>query len=281
MELLHSSEHPESSTGTICRQSSAAKLALLLIVAAIPCGLTVAWWAGHFPTLLFVPIGGLMALIVPLLIGDWRATLEPTNWILRIGDRHLLLNLRTYSNRRFEDALTVVRIEYPEIDAVRKHVAKHAAPGSDNEERWSEKSLDLVFKTAVPKEVVAALREENRRKNPGRRFLGITVSGGEKRSPVTIPAANVLRVSWTGKHSWVTPRLGRVLSMLDGFVAVGEETREDQTDWRTMSDLQFDELVLDMVQRGDRMTAGKLLQERRGYSLTQAKQFVDELASCA
>lgn len=277
MKLLHSSECSEPLAGTVCRQSSAAKFALLSIFAAIPCGMTFAWWAGHLPTLLFVPIGGLMALIVPLLVGDWRATLKPTNWILQIGDRHLLLNLRTYSNRRFEDALTVVRIEYPEIDAVRKHVAKHAAPGSDNEERWSEKSLDLVFKSAVPEEVVAALRDENWRKNPGRRFLGITISGGEKRSPVTIPAVNVLRVSWSGKHAWATPRLGRVLSMLDGYVSVDEAIHENQTDWRTMSDSQFDKLVLNMVQRGDQMTVAKLLQERRGYSLTEATRFVDEL----
>lgn len=280
MKLLHPSNFPESTVGAVCRQSSFTKLILLAIFAAIPCGLTFAWWAGHLPTLLFVPIGGFTALIVPLLLGDWLATLKSTNWVLQVGSRNLHVNLRAYSNRRFEDALSVVQIEYPELEAVRKHIAKHAAPGSKNEEHWTEKSLDLIFVAPVPEEIVAALHAENRRKNPERRFLGITVRGGEKRSPVTIPAANVLRLAWTGKHAWVSPRLGRVLSMLDGYVTVDAETRENRTEWRTMSDPQFDELVLNMVQRGDRMTAGKLLQKRRGYSLTTAKQFVDELTTC-
>lgn len=281
MKLLDPTECPEPTTATVCRQSRAVKLFLLLIFAAIPSGLACAWWAGHLPTLLFVPIGGITALLVLLLLGDWRATLKRTNWVLRIGDRNLLLNLQSYSNWRFEDAATVVQVEYAELEGVRKHIAKHAAPDSDNDDcRWTEKSIDFVFSSPIPDEVVAALREENRRKNPEQRFLGITVRGGEQRSSVTIFAPNVLRVAWSGKHAWVTPRLGRVLSMLDGYVEVHDAAHDDRSDWRSMTDPQFDELVLSMVERGDRMTTIKLLQERRGYTLTVAKQFVDELASC-
>jgi hypothetical protein len=69
----------------------------------------------------------------------------------------------------------------------------------------------------------------------------------------------------------VLKRLGRHVKVLD------EEQEDLVEDWLEMPDEQFESRVLQLIETGDRRVAVKLLAERRGYTTTEAKLFVDEL----
>jgi hypothetical protein len=76
---------------------------------------------------------------------------------------------------------------------------------------------------------------------------------------------------------WAAPSLKRVLHELAQFVPVEEPRRLDRDNWRDLSPDELDDQVLALVQAGDRMAATQLLVRSRGYSTTEAHQFVNEL----
>jgi hypothetical protein len=58
---------------------------------------------------------------------------------------------------------------------------------------------------------------------------------------------------------------------------VGEPARRDRGDWRKLTGVELDEQILSLVESGAKFDAMRLLVKRRGFSETEARQFVDEL----
>ncbi len=54
---------------------------------------------------------------------------------------------------------------------------------------------------------------------------------------------------------------------------------KDVADVSALSDDEIDQLILDRVENGDTLGAVKLLHEKRGYTLYDAKKFVDGLTA--
>jgi hypothetical protein len=96
---------------------------------------------------------------------------------------------------------------------------------------------------------------------------------------VTVLGNNTVRLAWRGRFDWVTPSLHLVLGKLQGRITVRETTRSNLSASEPLSSDEIDNLTLRMVESGDRMGAVKLLADRRGYSLTEAHQFVEELTA--
>jgi hypothetical protein len=99
---------------------------------------------------------------------------------------------------------------------------------------------------------------------------------------VSLPSAKVIRIAWHGGQGHgVSPGLRHILDLLAGRVKIGEAADERRPDWSQLSDAELDDQILSLVCAGNRIAAIKLLVRRRGYSTTQAHQFVEELTARA
>ena len=96
--------------------------------------------------------------------------------------------------------------------------------------------------------------------------------------PVTVPQDCIVRVIWKSRYDFVRPKLNEVLERISKHVNVLEnQVQNTNEDWLELPDEQLDSRILQLVEAGDSLSAVKLLRLRGGYTITEAKQFVDEL----
>lgn len=97
-------------------------------------------------------------------------------------------------------------------------------------------------------------------------------------SRVRLTAEGTLIVAWVGQRQMLSPTLKKALAILGSeFPTRGYE--HERLDFRT-SDAdrsKLDEQILDATERGRTIEAIKLVRLRYGYSLSEAKRFVDGL----
>jgi hypothetical protein len=105
----------------------------------------------------------------------------------------------------------------------------------------------------------------------------ITSSGRNSHVPVTLPAENILRLTWRGRFDFVVPPLTKVLRELAAECTLDEPIEERPADLQPLSAAEVDRQILERVEHGDTLTAVQLLRDQRGMSLKKAKDFVDEL----
>jgi len=127
-------------------------------------------------------------------------------------------------------------------------------------------------------ELAAEIAEERRRHAEGVHLGGLVTSRGRHHHvPVTVAGEDRLRVQWRGRQDFVVPGLKRVLRELAAECTVLESTSEDLRNLNAVSTAEVDQAILDRVESGDVLGATKLLREKRGYSLKEAQEFVEEL----
>jgi hypothetical protein len=285
MRLLAPQEMPGVIQGTLCRQSRVttllAAVAMLSMLIGIPAFLA---WNADLPKWIGVVVFGWGLLIAYWLVrwlgGNVVKSWLQSNWLLRIAPDGLWINIRSFLNHEFPPGRTVIHLPYDEIACVREHVTKRAERTSDGNAEWSERYLDIELSNSVPEELRTELAEELRRQVKRSHFGGLAESRTRHgNSNVTVPSSNAIRLAWRSRFDWVTPPLRRALRELQGRVAVCEPSRDDFSNWKSMGDGQIDRLTLQLVESGDKMGAIKLLTERRGYTATDARLFVDEMIS--
>lgn len=154
-------------------------------------------------------------------------------------------------------------------------------PSSDSgSTQYTLRSLDLELTHDATDELAAAMHEDRHRPPPQRHYFGIGVTTRPTVFPVSLPAADRIRLTWRGGHGhWVTPSLDHALRQLEFHIPLAESTRQDNPDWRELGDRELDDRILQLVQSGAKIDAMKLLSSRRGYTTTEAKKFVDELTA--
>ncbi len=109
-------------------------------------------------------------------------------------------------------------------------------------------------------------------------YFGIGISTRITHFPVSLPSANRIRIAWRGGlGNWISPSLTHVLHRLAGQTKVAEPIHQQQQDWSKLTEAELDALIFDLAQSGSTLDAVKILTLRRGYSLTAAHAFVDEL----
>jgi hypothetical protein len=136
------------------------------------------------------------------------------------------------------------------------------------------------MRVAVLQELAAEIAEERRRYAEGVHLGGLVTSRGRHHHvPVTVVGEDRLRVQWRGRQDFVVPGLKRVLRELAAECTVLEPTSEDLRNLNAMSTAEVDQAILDRVESGDVLGATKLLRDERGYSLKEARDFVEELTA--
>lgn len=282
MKLYALSDVGPVGRGYICRQGRLMGTINALAMGGVFGGAPIVWWFLGAPWPVWVVCGVLAVFIVPLLINDLRAKFRETNWIVWLRPDGLWINFRSYQDCGPIDVPSVVKLEYAEIALVRKHVEKFSTPSSRGSTQWKVQSLELELTHDRTEELQAALTENRNRKSPPRNVCGISVSSRPSHFPVGLPESNCIRIAWRGGiGNWVAPSLGRFLIELAGCVRISEPESVNRPAWHELSDEQLDDQILELARSGARIEAVKLLVRARGYSLTEAREFIEELTAKA
>ena len=155
---------------------------------------------------------------------------------------------------------------------------KRSERNHDGTTVWTDRYLDVRLVESAPAELAAEISEERRRFVPGKHLRGLVTSRRRNgHVPVSLPNEQTLRLAWRSRFDFITPSLKTVLRDLAGHCAVDEASTKDLSDEKLVTGDEVDRLIIQSVETGDRLGAMKLLQSKRGYSLTDAKEFVDEL----
>jgi len=225
------------------------------------------WWAGFLA----------IALFLRLAWGSYRAACGPANWVMRIADDALLVKFRSFLNHRFPAKDPVVaRIPFRAVKGVSMYGARRVLPDSEGamvRVDWS-RSLDIELRPGVDTEPLReAVRHERQSWEPALM--------GKKRSnhfPIQVAGDHVVRIAWRGAQDRVVPRVDAALDALIGRVDVRRRPKienQERLD-RASTEVQENALI-DLVRRGDKITAVRTARALYGMGLAEAKRFVEEL----
>lgn len=279
MQILSSEQHPPWSAEVVCRQSRVMSLAATLVYIGLFAGLPATFWfAGEVPDWLAAGIGLFAAIVLPFCLRNFIATLRASNWTLAMNPDSVWLNLRSYSNHRFEPGQTVVLLSYRDLASVHKHVIQRTTPTGDGVASWTERSLELRLRQSDSGLLKRAIDVERKRQTSKSWFGGlVTVRGRSNHVPIALVDNDVIRVRWRSRHDFLRPGLDHVLDRFSIYVNVADDNREREADESLISDEQMDTRVLQLVEAGDKLDAIKLLTLHRGFTTTEAKRFIEEL----
>lgn len=246
--------------------AGAVGLAWLILVRDGPCML---WAASAISFLIFLFTLGMAA-----------AAFKKTNWLMKCGRAGLLIKFRSHLNHHFpNDQPTVVLIERSEIDSACKVSEVLSVPGVGGTRRGrGTRSLRCVYlelrlRHGNTDELADALRRERTMKAPK---VGISRTKYHH-YPVRLVNSSLIRVTWKSKDTFIRPGIEAALRTLGRIMRIDPEQQLGERRWQELQGAALDDFVLDLCERGDRMNAIKIVRERYGYGLTQAREFVDQL----
>jgi hypothetical protein len=226
----------------------------------------------------WVPVLAVVLLFAWCLLRLAAKAMTTENWRVRIAPDGVWINLRSYLNREFAPARTVCFVTYVEIESVCKHSIRRVESNGSRTTFWTDQYLEIQLREPVLPEMATEIAEERRRYAEGVHLGGLVTSRGRHlHVPVTVTGEDRLRIHWRGRQDFVVPGLKRVLRELAAECTVLKPTYEGTQNLNTMSAAEVDQAILDRVESGDVLGATKLLRDKRGYSLKEAKEFVDEL----
>ncbi|MFT5526995.1 MAG: hypothetical protein ACI9HK_004977 [Pirellulaceae bacterium] len=246
-----------------------------LVLLAICAGLGWAIINGHLHNFFWVVVTVLALLTLIVISEVFLPTLRPTNWVLKIHGNRLYLMLRNYRKvHQSDDGPTVASFGISEIASIGKQDRKlSSSVGNGRRTHWAERRLEMRLKEPVPEDLRRALDTEI----SGRaRSYKSRPTTRNYPSPINLDG-DTIQVLWNGRTDVIKPSIEHAIAELGKLVAVHETAAPDPIEPADLDKQQFDKLILQLCQSGDRITAVKMLRQHRGYSLSAAKQFIDEL----
>ncbi len=204
--------------------------------------------------------GAALLLVLLVGVGAFRASLRESNWILGVARDGLFLNLRSYLNAA-PDApeRTVAFIGFSEIASARKTVERWDVDLGGESTTQLHAFLELSLTGVDTAPLAEIVRLEAARVPPQRSFLGVRVRTKVHDRPVFVEEPGIVRVRW---------KRG-MLPALEGRVRI--EPR------RTVRREPDATSLLDLVRRGERMTAIQVVQQGKVRTLAEARQLVEDV----
>jgi hypothetical protein len=161
-----------------------------------------------------------------------------------------------------------------------KHSIRRVESNGSRTTFWTDQYLEIQLREPVLPEFATEIAEERRRYAEGVHLGGLVTSRGRHQHvPVTAVGDSRLRIHWRGRQDFVVPGLKLVLRELSAECTVLEPMSEDVRNQNAISTTDVEQAILDRVESGDVHGATKLLREERGYSLKDARAFVEELTA--
>lgn len=228
------------------------------------------------PLLIVVPCTMLAAFIVKWMIDIIVSLWRSSNWTMAVQPDGVWLNLRSCFNHRFVEAQTLLHLRYENIVSVRR-CGRLVSASMQGDAKYKQTSLELTLAESIDApQIKSAIAEENRRETPARGVFFKSTSR-TKHTPVSIVEIRVLRIPWNGPMSGLTPNINEAIRLLSPNVTVVEAADLKKVNWQEMSDEEFDDMILETLIQGQTIEAARLLRNRKGMSLSDARAFVKEL----
>jgi len=226
---------------------------------------TLAWMGWVFA----VPFG----LFALLMIRTAARSFGAANWVLIVKDTGLAVKIRSHLNSDLPHRDPVVAwIPRAEISAVRRVDGSRQviSSGQGSVTRTvSTVALDILLTHERTEELAAACKREKSFRGEGRVHF--------HHYPVLLPEPGVIRIPWSSQRQGIRPGIDAVLDLLRESYPLETQVTRSHKDWRVVEGEELDDLVLELVEAGDKIGAVKLLRLRAGMSLPEARRFVDEL----
>ena len=205
-----------------------------------------------------------------ILIAMWRyvtACFRRTNCVMKLSFEGVYLQFRSYLNHHFPDeGPTVVFLPWTEITACQKTI--HHTKGTDSDGDTVTRAaryLDLHLKHTDTEALRKAIAKETARKRQGKERSKMRFH----HAPVQVPEPGVVRVEWRGS---------KMLKALQSQVTVRPQRRTGVGHDDTDTPIDFDAQIISMIEQGEHMPAVRTARHHYGMSLSEARDFVDDLA---
>jgi hypothetical protein len=212
--------------------------------------------------------GGLFVL---LSFGQFRASLQPANWLLRCHGSGVIIKYRSYLNWRFPaEDVQAVGFDYAEIAWARTVQEQRASPNTRGKKlSQSFTYLDLGLANADTSALETHLRAEQKIPS-NKHWLAIDY-------PVEVLPGGILQLHWNG----ISPPAAKAIHSLSRFVkiAAADSTKIDLTHQSNLAPATEDAKILALVKSGDKMGAVTLTRQIYGSTLTEAVAYVEKLQS--
>jgi hypothetical protein len=256
----------------------------LLIAAAVMVASTVAIMRVSsgtiFGILLLAWITFWFGIFVLVLIKVLRDRLRPTNWLVRVQTAGLMVKYRSYLNPSLpkEDPIAVL-IEFSEIESIRQHRIDRNIPGGTigDDELRSHVYAELQLRnTSQVKELQTHLASERQARGPYlKTWYGGRNTAVARHYPVQVTNAGLVRIEWS-----VRPRLSRFIEEMSPYLQAIPAVRSS-VDYRQAANLdkkEQEEILLELLEAGDRIGAVRAAKHLYGFDTTRAVQFLQELS---
>ena len=223
-------------------------------------------------------IGLAFLLFARICFGAVRATLRPTNWVMRVRADEVLLKYRHYMNWRMnDDDPQVIVLSASEIASVRSNARwKETQRPNHHTEMSKSVYLEIILKDSDTTALQKSLDEEAAR--PGwKTWLGTTRCSD---CSLQVAAKGAIRIAWGGNAATVRPGIRLAIEALARFARV-EETRQGVDDFTSfeLAKLGKDEQRKRLAElaRTDHLSAVETARRLYGCSLSEADTIVQGL----
>ena len=228
--------------------------------------------SGHMSPIAPYFFAGFFALAGLFPLGNFRASMKPSNWLLRCQLSGVLIKYRAYENWKLpSDTLQAVGFEYGEIAWAKLVKERRTEPSSDSR-RGSQITwrtyIDLGLANPETTELEANLQAE-RNLRPENRVIFLDF-------PVQVLPGGVVEIRW---NSAMRPSAKKALEVLGARVKI-LEVEHRVTDLTRRPNMNPDDekaKILALARSGDEIGALRLAQQVYGYDLHQAHKFVATL----
>lgn len=287
MKLLQTGDQDIDWEAVVCRQSPSKQVTGGIIIAALLTFCPLMWWWLDAPIWVIVMCLITAILIVPICLGEAIAALKKTNWLMAIQADGIWINLRSFRNRKFSPALTVVHLPWSDLESA-------AATDGLTRLSWNTGSvgriafLELQLAQHVQTdELLEAVMQEMERRSLPKKFAGIESTGRSRHVPIQLTEDRRLQFAWRSPMDAITPTLPEALRELGRELKIDESpapagtvismTAPSVTNNSPERIAALNTEVLELAELGQLLDAIRLYRVRTGCGLKEARDSVNDL----
>lgn len=219
-----------------------------------------------------IVIGGGSSLLTLLYLTRTREFFSSRNWLLRFNSQQVMIQIAPIGSRDPERCF-VLALEKNEIEWFRPYAYSSTYEGSDGPEVVAANYLDIQLRTQDTAEIATHIAKAS----TPRIWCGFHAAINV---PVRLLDGPMIRLVWVSKspESFMKPGLKKTARLLaEHYPVLAKVVDQNSTGQATEKQKAMEDQIVQLIQTGETIQAIKLARKRYGFSLTDAKQFVDEL----
>ena len=219
-------------------------------------------------------LAAIIALVGLLPVGLLRASLRPTNWLLRCNDEAMIVKYRAFENWRLPaNGPQAFELKYSEVASAK--IIKETRSEPELGRGGTTTSYVTYLALSLVNPDTAALEDHLQRERSiqpdGKTITSITMD-----YPVQTAPDGVVEIRWSGG---ISPSAHQAIEFLGSRIQIldKESRKTNLTHRRDATPEEEQQKIILLVKSGDTMAAAKLAQQAYGYSLSDAMNYVDKL----